>query len=106
MINKMKLTKGYKVVVIAGKDKGKTGEIVKVLPKQNKVVVSGVNVVKRHTKPSKTTQGGIVTKNMPIHISNVSYVDTKDNKPSKLGYKILENGEKKKFLKRSGEVIG
>jgi large subunit ribosomal protein L24 len=106
MNKKLKLKKGYKVIVITGKDKGKTGDIVKVLPAENKVIVSGINVAKKHTKPSKTSKGGIVEKNMPLHISNVAYLDPKENKPSRIGCKILENGEKKRFAIRSGEIIG
>ena len=106
MNKKLKLKKGYKVIVITGKDKGKTGDIVKVLPAENKVIVSGINVAKKHNKPSKTSKGGIVEKNMPLHISNVAYLDPKENKPSRIGCKILENGEKKRFAIRSGEIIG
>jgi len=106
MNKKFKLKRGDKVIVVAGKDKGKTGDILKVLPLLDKVVVSGVNAVKKHTKPSKTSQGGIVSKNMPLHISNVALLDPKTNKASRVGYKILENGEKKRVAKRSGEIIG
>lgn len=106
MNKKFKLKRGDKVIVVAGKDKGKTGDIVKVLPLLDKVVVSGVNAVKKHTKPSKTSQGGIVSKNMPLHISNVAFLDAKTNKASRVGYKILENGEKKRVAKRSGEIVG
>lgn len=106
MNKKFKLKRGDKVIVIAGKDKGKTGDILKVLPLLDKVVVSGVNAVKKHTKPSKTSEGGIVSKNMPLHISNVALLDAKTNKASRVGYKILENGEKKRVAKRSGEIVG
>ena len=102
---KLKLKKGYKVIAITGKDKGKVGEIVQVLPLENKVIVAGLNAVKKHTKPSKTSSGGIVTKNMPIHISNVAFFDAKVQKATKIGYKVLENGEKVRFAKKSGEVI-
>ena len=102
---KLKLKKGYKVIAITGKDKGKVGEILQVLPLENKVIVAGLNTVTRHTKPSKASSGGIVTKNMPIHISNVAFFDAKTQKASKIGHKFLESGEKVRFAKKSGEVI-
>jgi large subunit ribosomal protein L24 len=94
-----------KVVVLTGKDKGKTGEVVRVLPSENRVVVRGVNVVKKHQRPSATSQGGILEKEAPIHVSNVAHVDPKDNKPTRVGFKTLEDGRKVRFAKRSGEVI-
>ena len=94
-----------KVVVLSGKDKGKTGEIVKVLPKEERVVVSGVNVVKKHTRPSARSQGGIVEIEAPIHVSNVAHVDPKDGKPTRVGFKVLEDGRKVRVAKRSGETI-
>lgn len=105
-MNKIKLTKGCEVIVIAGKDKGKTGKVIKVIPAERKVVVSGVNIVKKHTKPSKTDKGGIIEKNMPIDVSNVSFLDSKTKKPSRVGFRFLDDGKKEKYLKRSGEVIG
>jgi large subunit ribosomal protein L24 len=102
---KLKIKKGDTVKVLAGKDKGKVGEIVKAFPKENKVLVSGVNEVKKHTKPSKTSQGGIVAKAMPIHVSNVMFFDKKNNKASKIGYKFLDDGTKKRVMKISGEII-
>ena len=84
---KLKIKKGDQVVVLSGDDKGKTGEVVKSMPKEGKVVVQGVNLVKRHTKPSQTTPGGIVTKEAPINVSNVAIVDPKSGKASKIGYK-------------------
>ncbi len=102
---KLKLKKGDQVVVITGKDKGKTGEIVKALPADNKVVVAGINSVKKHQKPSQTSAGGIVTKDMPIHVSNVALVDPKDSTATRVGYKTLENGEKVRVAKKSGEVV-
>ncbi len=101
---KFKLKKGDKVVVLSGDDKGKTGEIVKSMPKEGKVVVQGVNLVKRHTKPSQTSAGGIVTKEAPIHISNVALVDGSTGKATKVGYK-QEDGRKVRFARKSGEVI-
>lgn len=98
------LKSGDKVVVIAGKDKGKTGEITKVITKSDRVIVSGVNLVKRHNKASMTQEPGIVTKEMPIHMSNVMLADPKDGKPTRVGYK-MEGDKKVRFAKRSGEVL-
>ena len=102
---KLKIKKGDKVVVITGRDKGKTGEVKKVLPSENRVVVDGVNMVKRHTAPSAGNAGGIVEKEASIHVSNVAYVDPKTDKPTRVGYKTLEDGRKVRFAKRSGEII-
>jgi len=105
-MKKFKLKKGDKAIVIAGKDKGKIGEILQVFPRNERVMVVGVGEVKKHTKPSKTGGGGIVKKNMPIHISNVAFYDEKSKKMSKVGYKILDTGEKKRTMKTSKEIIG
>ena len=94
-----------KVVVLSGKDKGKTGEVLRVLPKDERVVVAGVNVVKKHTRPSARSQGGILEIEAPIHVSNVAHVDPKDGKPTRVGFKILEDGRKVRVAKRSGETI-
>lgn len=102
---KLKVKKGDKVVVTTGRDKGRQGEIVKVLPNENRVIVDGVNVVKRHTRPSQTQAGGIVEKSASIHVSNVAIVDPKDNKPTRVGYRTLEDGRKVRYAKSSGEVI-
>ncbi len=102
----MKIKKGDKVIVITGKDKGKTGEVTKAMPKENKVIVSGVNMVKRHQKPTQENAGGIVSKEAPIHVSNVAIVDPKSGKASRIGTKILDNGRKVRVAKKSGEVIG
>jgi large subunit ribosomal protein L24 len=102
---KLKIKKGDKVVVIAGKDKGRGGEVLRVLPKENRVLVSGVNMMKRHTKPAMGQAGGIVEREAALHVSNVSHVDPKDNKPTRVGYKTLDDGRKVRFAKRSGEVI-
>ncbi len=104
--NKLRLKKGDTVVVLSGKDRKKKGQILKVFPAERKVIVSGVNEVKKHTKPSKTSQGGIVKKSMPMHISKVAYFDEKAGSGSKIGFKILKDGEKKRFSKKSGEIIG
>lgn len=101
---KLKIKKGDQVVVLSGDDKGKTGEVVKSMPKEGKVVVQGVNLVKRHTKPSQTTPGGIVTKEAPINVSNVAIVDPKSGKASKIGYKEVD-GNKVRVARKSGEVI-
>ena len=103
-MSKMKIKKGDKVIVIAGDDKGKTGEVLKAMPKEGKVVVQGVNLVKRHTKPSQTNPGGIVTKEAAIQVSNVAVVDPKSNKASKIGYKEVD-GKKVRVARKSGEVI-
>lgn len=100
---KLKIKKGDKVVVLSGEDKGKTGEVVKAMPKEGKVVVQGINLVKRHTKPSQTTPGGIVTKEVPIHVSNVAIVAS-DGKATKIGYQE-KDGRKVRIARRSGEVI-
>ncbi len=101
---KMKIKKGDQVIVLSGEDKGKTGEVVKALPKESKVVVQGINLVKRHTKPSQTTPGGIVTKEAPINVSNVAIVDPKSGKATKVGYKEVD-GKKVRVARKSGEVI-
>ena len=103
-MTKMKIKKGDKVVILSGDDKGKSGEVVKAMPKESKVVVAGVNLVKRHTKPSQTTPGGIVTKEAPIHVSNVALVDAKSGKATKVGYKVVD-GKKVRIARKSGEVI-
>jgi large subunit ribosomal protein L24 len=104
-MTKLKIKKGDKVVVITGRDKGKTGEVKQVMPAENRVLVDGVNMVKRHTKPSAGNAGGIVEKEASIHVSNVAYVDPKTDKPTRIGYKTLEDGRKVRFAKRSGEII-
>ena len=102
-MSKMKIKKGDKVIVIAGDDKGKTGEVLKAMPKLGKVIVQGVNLVKRHTKPSQTNPGGIVTKEAAIQVSNVAAVTT-EGKATKVGYKVVD-GVKKRIARKTGEVI-
>ncbi len=102
---KLKIRRGDKVVVIAGRDKGKRGEIVKVMPKENRAIVSGVNMVKRHQKQTARQEAGIIAKEAPIDISNIAIEDPKDGAPTRVGYKILEDGRKVRIAKRSGEVI-
>jgi large subunit ribosomal protein L24 len=101
----MNVKKGDRVVVLAGKDKGKRGEVVAAMPKENRVVVQGVNMVKRHTRPTAGNAGGIIEKEAAIHVSNVSHIDPKDDKPTRIGHKILEDGSKVRVAKRSGEII-
>jgi large subunit ribosomal protein L24 len=105
MPTKLKVRKGDKVVVLAGRDKGKRGEIVKVFPSENKALVRGVNVVRKHQKQTPSQEGGIVAKEAPIHISNIAIEDPKDGEPSRIGFRILDDGRKVRFAKRSGEVI-
>ena len=105
MAKKFKLKKGDDVVVVSGRDKGKTGSILRVLREDDRVLVDGVNMVKRHTRPSQTQAGGIVAKETPIHISNVALADPKDGSATRVGYKFLEDGRKVRFAKQSGEVI-
>lgn len=102
---KLKIKKGDKVVVITGKDKGRQGEVVRVIPDENRVVVAGINVAKRHTRQTASQEGGIINKDMPIQISNLALRDPKDGKPTRVGYKMLADGKKVRFAKRSGEVI-
>lgn len=100
-----KFKKGDTVTVLAGKDKGKRGEILRVLREESRLLVQGVNMVKRHTRPSQTTQGGIVEKEASIHVSNVSHIDPKSDEPTRVGFKLMEDGSKVRFAKHSGEVI-
>jgi len=102
---KLKVKKGDKVVVLAGRDKGKNGEILKVFPEENRAIVQGVNIVRRHQKQSAGQEGGIISKEAPVHISNLAIEDPKDGSPSRIGFRILEDGRKVRFAKRSGELI-
>ena len=99
----MKIRKGDRVKVIAGRSKGKVGDVLRVLPAESRVVVSGVNVIKRHTKPSRTGDGGIIEREAAIHVSNVALLH--DDKPTKVGFKFLEDGRKVRFARGSGETI-
>jgi large subunit ribosomal protein L24 len=100
-----KVKKGDQVVVIAGKDKGKKGEVLRLMPQDNRLVVQGVNVVTKHTKPSMANQGGLVKKEAAIHISNVALIDPKGNSATRVGFKILADGRKVRIARRSGEQI-
>ena len=102
---KIKIKKGDHVVVITGRNKGKKGEVLKVLPDENRAIVSGVAVVKRHQRQTASQEGGIVSKEAPIHISNLALEDPRDGKPTRVGYKFLKDGRKVRFARRSGEVI-
>ncbi len=102
---KLKIRKGDRVVVIAGRDKGKRGEVLQVIPDDNRALVQGVNVVRRHQKQTPQQDGGIVSKEAPIHISNIAVEDPSDGSPSRVGYKFLDDGRKVRFAKRSGETI-
>jgi large subunit ribosomal protein L24 len=102
---KLKIKKGDRVVVISGKDKGKKGEVLKVLPAENRAVVKGVSIVRKHQRQSPTQEGGIVSKEGAIHISNLALEDPKDGTPTRVGFKFLKDGRKVRFAKRSGEVI-
>ena len=100
-----KIKKGDNVVIISGKDKGTQGEVLKVIPDENKVVVRGVGLVKRHQKPSQMDPGGMKSFEAAIHVSNVAHVDPRDGKPVRVGFKIDQHGRKTRFAKRSGESI-
>ena len=102
---KLKVRKGDHVVVITGKDRGKKGEVIKVIPAENRAIVRGVAMVKRHQRQTATQDGGIIAKEAAIHISNLALEDPKDGKPTRVGYKFLKDGRKVRFAKRSGEII-
>jgi large subunit ribosomal protein L24 len=100
-----KIKKGDKVVVLTGRDKGRKGEVTLVMPKEGKALVAGVNLVKRHQKQSQTQEGGIISKEAAIQLSNIAIADPKDGKPTRVGFKILDDGRKVRFAKRSGDMI-
>ncbi len=102
---KVRIKKGDTVLVISGREKGKQGTVIKVLRRESRVLVQGVNKVKRHTRPSQVSAGGVLEKEAPVHISNVAFVDPKEGGPTKLGVKILKDGRKVRVAKRSGEVV-
>ena len=102
---KVKIKKGDHVVVITGKDKGKRGEVLKVMPADNRAIVKGVAIMRKHQKQSATQDGGIISKEAAVNISNIALEDPKDGKPTRVGYKFLKDGRKVRFAKRSGEVI-
>jgi large subunit ribosomal protein L24 len=100
-----KIKKGDKVVVLTGRDKGRGGEVLQVIPKEDRAVVRGINLVKRHQKQTAKQEAGIVSKEATIHLSNLAIADPKDGKATRVGFKILDDGRKVRFAKRSGDVI-
>ena len=99
------IRKGDNVVVISGSDKGKKGSVLKVFPKENRALIQGVNMVKRHQRQTQTQQAGIVSKESPIQLSNIAHVDPKSGKATRIGLKTLSDGRRVRFAKKSGEVI-
>lgn len=100
-----KIKKGDRVVVLAGKDKGRTGEVIEVRPKENRALVRGVNIVRRHQRQTPNQEGGIISKEAPIHLSNLAMADPKDDKPTRVGFQTLNDGRKVRVARRSGETI-
>jgi large subunit ribosomal protein L24 len=100
-----KIRKGDKVVVLTGRDKGRSGEVLSVNPSESRAVVQGVNLVKRHQRQTAQQEGGIISKESPINLSNLAIVDPKSGKPTRIGFKILDDGRKVRFAKRSGDLI-
>ena len=105
MATKLKIKKGDKVVVTTGRDKGKTGEVLAVFPTENRALVQGVNLVKRHQKQTPQNQGGIINRESKIHVSNLAVADPKDGAATRVGFKINDDGSKQRIAKRSGEAI-
>ena len=101
----LKIKKGDHVVVLTGKDKGKHGEVLKMMPTENRAIVKGVAMIRRHQRQTATQDGGIISKEAAIHMSNLAIEDPKDGKPTRVGFKFLKDGRKVRFAKRSGEVI-
>jgi large subunit ribosomal protein L24 len=101
----MKIKKGDRVIVTTGRDKGKKGEVLKMFPEENRALVSGINIVKRHQRQTQKAQGGIISKEAPINLSNLAHVDPKSGGATRVGFKILNDGRKVRFAKKSGEVI-
>ncbi|HVQ11925.1 MAG TPA: 50S ribosomal protein L24 [Methyloceanibacter sp.] len=102
---RLKIKKGDHVVVLTGKDKGKHGEVLKVMAEENRAIVKGIALIRRHQRQTATQDGGIISKEAAIHISNLAVEDPKDGKPTRVGFKFLKDGRKVRFAKRSGEVI-
>ena len=100
-----KIKKGDRVVLLTGKDKGRSGEVLSVQPKEDTALVRGVNLIRRHQKQTQSQEGGIITKEAPIHLSNIALADPKDGKPTRVGFTIQKDGKKVRVAKRSGEVI-
>lgn len=101
----LKIKKNDNVVVLAGRDKGKSGVVMSIMPRENRAVVQGVNMVRKHQKQTASQEAGIVAREASIHVSNLALEDPKDGKPTRVGYKTLEDGRKVRFAKRSGETI-
>jgi large subunit ribosomal protein L24 len=99
------IRKGDNVVIVSGSDKGKKGSVLKVFPKESRALVQGVNMVKRHQRQTQTQQAGIVSKEAPVHLSNIAHVDPKSGKATRIGFKTLGDGRRVRFAKKSGEVI-
>ena len=102
---KLKIKKGDNVVVISGRDKGKSGQVLRVFPAENRLVVQGVHMARRHTKARMGDPGGIVDKELTIHTSNVAHVDPQSGKPTRVGYRLMDDGRKLRVARRSGEMI-
>jgi large subunit ribosomal protein L24 len=102
---KLKIKKGDTVVVISGRDKGKRGQVLRVFPDENRVIVQGVHMARRHTRPRFGEPGGILDKELTIHVSNVAHIDPQSGRPTRVGYRILDDGSKVRVARRSGEVI-
>jgi large subunit ribosomal protein L24 len=102
---KFRIKRGDRVIVLTGRDRGRQGEVLRVLRKEDRLIVQGVNMVKRHQRPTAGHPGGIVDKEATIHISNVAHVDPSNGKPTRVGFKTLDDGRKVRFAKRSGEII-
>jgi large subunit ribosomal protein L24 len=100
-----KIRKGDHVVVLSGKDRGKRGEVLKVIPTDERAIVKGVNVIRRHQRQTPNQEGGIIAKEAPVHLSNLALEDPKDGKPTRVGFKFLKDGRKVRYAKRSGEVV-
>ncbi len=100
-----KIKKGDNVVVLTGRDKGKRGEVIEVMPKESRALVRGINMVRRHQRQSGAQEGGIISKEGPIQVSNLALEDPKDGKPTRVGFKVLADGKKVRIAKRSGEQI-
>jgi large subunit ribosomal protein L24 len=100
-----KIRKGDRVIVLSGRDKGRTGEVLGVSPKDNRAIVQGINMVRRHQRQTASQEGGIISKEMPIHVSNLAHVDPKEDKPTRVGFTTNKDGQKVRVAKRSGELI-
>ena len=102
---KLKIKKGDNVVVLSGRDKGKSGEVLRVYPAEARAIVQGVHIARRHSKPRMGDPGGIVEKELTIHASNIAHIDPQSDRPTRVGYRKLDDGRKVRFARRSGEVI-